>query len=38
MHRVCVSTGDSNTPALRLYEAIGFEVTNKHLEYVKRAP
>jgi len=35
MDRVCVSTGDSNTPALRLYESIGFKIVNKYLEYVK---
>ena len=35
MERVCVSTGDSNTPALRLYESIGFKTVNKYLDYVK---
>ncbi len=35
MDRACVSTGDSNTPALRLYESIGFKIVNKYLEYVK---
>ena len=35
MDRVCVSTGVSNTPALRLYESIGFKIVNKYLEYVK---
>jgi mycothiol synthase len=35
MERVCVSTGGSNTPALRLYESIGFKIVNKYLEYVK---
>jgi mycothiol synthase len=35
MDRVCVSTGDSNTPAIRLYESVGFKVVNKYLEYVK---
>jgi ribosomal protein S18 acetylase RimI-like enzyme len=35
MDRVCISTGVSNTPALRLYESIGFKVVNKYLEYVK---
>jgi mycothiol synthase len=35
MDRVCVSTGVSNTPALRLYESIGFRVVNKYLEYVR---
>jgi ribosomal protein S18 acetylase RimI-like enzyme len=32
---VCVSTGVSNTPALRLYESVGFKIVNKYLEYVK---
>jgi mycothiol synthase len=35
MDRVCVSTGVSNTPALRLYESVGFEVVNKYLDYVR---
>jgi GNAT superfamily N-acetyltransferase len=35
MDRVCISTGDSNTPALRLYESIGFKMVNKYLDYVK---
>jgi GNAT superfamily N-acetyltransferase len=35
MDRVCVSTGDSNMPAIRLYASIGFKVVNKYLEYVK---
>ncbi|MBI5291556.1 MAG: GNAT family N-acetyltransferase [Chloroflexi bacterium] len=35
MDRVCVSTGVSNTPALQLYESIGFEIVNKYLDYVK---
>jgi ribosomal protein S18 acetylase RimI-like enzyme len=35
MERVCVSTGEKNTPALRLYESIGFTIVNKYLEYVK---
>jgi ribosomal protein S18 acetylase RimI-like enzyme len=35
MDRVCVSTGVSNTPALRLYESIGFRIVNKYLDYVK---
>jgi ribosomal protein S18 acetylase RimI-like enzyme len=35
MDRACVSTGDSNTPALRLYESIGFKIVNEALEYVK---
>jgi mycothiol synthase len=35
MDRVSVSTGVSNTPALRLYESVGFKIVNKYLEYVK---
>jgi ribosomal protein S18 acetylase RimI-like enzyme len=35
MDRVCVSTGVSNTPALRLYESIGFQVVNGYLEYIR---
>ncbi len=35
MDRVSVSTGDSNTPALRLYESVGFRIVNKYHEYVK---
>jgi len=35
MDRVCVATGASNTPALRLYESIGFRVVNESLNYVK---
>jgi mycothiol synthase len=35
MDRVCVSTGVSNTPALRLYESVGFKIVNKDLDYVK---
>jgi ribosomal protein S18 acetylase RimI-like enzyme len=35
MERVCISTGVSNTPALRLYESIGFKIVNKYLDYVK---
>jgi ribosomal protein S18 acetylase RimI-like enzyme len=35
MDRVSVSTGVTNTPALRLYESVGFRVVNKYLEYVK---
>jgi mycothiol synthase len=35
MERVCVSTGVANTPALRLYESVGFRVVNKYLDYVK---
>ena len=35
MQRVCVSTGVSNTPAMRLYESVGFKVVNMYLEFVK---
>jgi ribosomal protein S18 acetylase RimI-like enzyme len=35
MARVSVSTGISNTPALRLYESVGFRIVNKYLDYVK---
>jgi GNAT superfamily N-acetyltransferase len=35
MDRVCISTGVSNTPALRLYESVGFKIVNKYLDYVK---
>ncbi len=35
MDRVSVSTGDANTPALRLYESVGFRIANKYHEYVK---
>jgi ribosomal protein S18 acetylase RimI-like enzyme len=36
MERACVSTGVANTPALRLYELIGFRIVNKYLDYVKK--
>jgi mycothiol synthase len=35
MERVCISTGETNTPALRLYESIGFKIVNKYLDYVR---
>ncbi|WP_374689248.1 GNAT family N-acetyltransferase [Promineifilum sp.] len=35
MNRVCISTGVSNTPALRLYESLGFRIVNKYLDYVR---
>jgi mycothiol synthase len=35
MNRMCVSTGVSNMPALRLYESIGFKIVNKYLDYMK---
>ena len=36
MERVCISTGFRNTPAIRLYESIGFKIVNRYLDYVKR--
>jgi len=33
MDRVCISTSDSNTPAIRLYESVGFKIVNKTLDY-----
>jgi ribosomal protein S18 acetylase RimI-like enzyme len=35
MNRVCISTGISNTPAIRLYESVGFKIVNRCLDYVK---
>jgi ribosomal protein S18 acetylase RimI-like enzyme len=35
MDRVCVSTGETNTPARRLYESVGFKIVNQYLDYVK---
>jgi ribosomal protein S18 acetylase RimI-like enzyme len=35
MDRVCVSTGETNTPARRLYASVGFSVMNRYLDYVK---
>ena len=35
MNRVCISTGVTNTPAIRLYESVGFEIVNKYLDYIK---
>jgi mycothiol synthase len=35
MNRVSVSTGVSNTPAIRLYESVGFRIVNQYLEYVR---
>lgn len=35
MNRVSVSTGVSNTPAIRLYESVGFKMVNQYIEYVK---
>jgi mycothiol synthase len=36
MDRVCVSTGMSNTLALRLYESVGFRPVNRYLDYVQQ--
>jgi ribosomal protein S18 acetylase RimI-like enzyme len=33
MERVCISTGVSNTPAIQLYESVGFKIVNKYLDY-----
>jgi len=38
MERVCISTGIQNTPALKLYESIGFKVVNRSLDYVRADP
>ena len=35
MNRVCISTGVSNTPAIRLYESVGFRIVNRYLDYVQ---
>ena len=35
MNRVCVSTGETNTPARNLYESIGFRIENRHLDFVQ---
>jgi mycothiol synthase len=35
MNRVSVSTGVSNTAAIRLYESVGFKIVNQYLEFVK---
>ncbi len=35
MERACVSTGVSNMPAQGLYQAAGFRVVNRYLDYVK---
>ncbi len=37
MDRASVSTGETNTPALGLYESVGFERVNRYLTYVKPA-
>jgi len=36
MDRVCISTGVSNTPAIQLYQSIGFKIVNRYQDYVKR--
>jgi len=33
MKRISVSTGVLNTPAIRLYESVGFKIVNQYLEY-----
>jgi ribosomal protein S18 acetylase RimI-like enzyme len=35
MDRVCVSTGESNVPALGLYQSLGFTVVNRYFEYTR---
>jgi GNAT superfamily N-acetyltransferase len=35
MNRVCISTGIRNTPAINLYESVGFKSVNQYLDYVK---
>jgi mycothiol synthase len=35
MDRVCVSTGESNADARRLYESVGFAIQNRYIEYIK---
>jgi len=35
MDRVCVSTGETNTPARRLYESVGFQPVNRTLDHVQ---
>lgn len=35
MDRVYLSTGSTNTPALRLYESIGFKIVNSYLEFIR---
>jgi ribosomal protein S18 acetylase RimI-like enzyme len=33
MDRVCISTGLANTPAINLYQSIGFKIENQYLDY-----
>jgi ribosomal protein S18 acetylase RimI-like enzyme len=35
MERMRISTGVSNTPAIRLHESVGFKIVNRYLDYVK---
>jgi mycothiol synthase len=35
MERVSVSTGVSNSPAIRLYESVGFKIVNEYHEYLR---
>jgi ribosomal protein S18 acetylase RimI-like enzyme len=35
MDRVCISTGVDNTPAINLYQSVGFKIVNKYLDYAK---
>ena len=35
MDRACVSTTETNMPARRLYESIGFRIVNRYLDYVR---
>lgn len=35
MNRVCISTTVSNTPAIQLYQSIGFKIVNRCLDYVQ---
>ncbi len=38
MQCVCVSTGESNSGALALYQSLGFEVVNRYLEFSRTKP
>jgi ribosomal protein S18 acetylase RimI-like enzyme len=35
MNRVCISTTVLNTPAIQLYQSIGFKIVNRCLDYVQ---